>query len=176
VVEHRKARIADRALPRVQVPADLVGAVIFFLSHDSAFRHRPDLGGRRWNGHALTGRGDIVNSVYDELVRGVVDLHCHIDMEFSQELFRKALPEWELLPRAEAAGMCGVVLKSHLRPTTFTEVTLLLRLAREGPQSPRDLARHDQVTSQAIAAIVRELQARKLVSRNARIPPMGAGS
>lgn len=37
VVEHRKARVADRALPRVQVPADLVGAVSFFLSPDSDF-------------------------------------------------------------------------------------------------------------------------------------------
>jgi 3-oxoacyl-[acyl-carrier protein] reductase len=37
VIEHRKARIADRALPRVQVPADLVGAVSFFLSRDSDF-------------------------------------------------------------------------------------------------------------------------------------------
>lgn len=49
----------------------------------------------------------------------------------------------------------------------FTEVTVLLRLAREGPQSPGDLAKHEQVTSQAIAAIVRELQARNLVSRDA---------
>ena len=49
----------------------------------------------------------------------------------------------------------------------FTEVTVLLRLAREGPQSPSDLAKHEQVTSQAIAAIVRELQARNLVSRDA---------
>jgi DNA-binding MarR family transcriptional regulator len=49
----------------------------------------------------------------------------------------------------------------------FTEVTVLLRLAREGPQSPSDLAKHEQVTTQAIAAIVRELQARDLVSRDA---------
>jgi NAD(P)-dependent dehydrogenase (short-subunit alcohol dehydrogenase family) len=37
VLEHRKTRVADRALPRVQVPEDLVGAVSFFLSHDSDF-------------------------------------------------------------------------------------------------------------------------------------------
>jgi DNA-binding MarR family transcriptional regulator len=49
----------------------------------------------------------------------------------------------------------------------FTEVTVLLRLAREGPQSPSDLAKHEQVTSQAIAAIVRALQTRNLVSRDA---------
>jgi DNA-binding MarR family transcriptional regulator len=49
----------------------------------------------------------------------------------------------------------------------FTELTVLLRLAREGPQSPSDLAKHEGVTSQAIAAIVRELQARNLASRDA---------
>jgi Family of unknown function (DUF6282) len=59
-----------------------------------------------------------VNSIYDELVHEAVDLHCHIDVEFSNTLFRKATPEWEWLPRAEAAGMRGVVLKSHLWPTT----------------------------------------------------------
>lgn len=37
VVNHRRARLTDRALPRVQVPEDLVGAVKFFLSHDSDF-------------------------------------------------------------------------------------------------------------------------------------------
>jgi 3-oxoacyl-[acyl-carrier protein] reductase len=36
-IKLRQARIADRALPRVQVPADLVGAVSFFLSRDSDF-------------------------------------------------------------------------------------------------------------------------------------------
>lgn len=36
-MELRKARVADRALPRVQVPADLAGAVSFFLSPDSDF-------------------------------------------------------------------------------------------------------------------------------------------
>ena len=37
MLEHRKSRISDRALPRVQVPADLAGAVSFFLSSDSDF-------------------------------------------------------------------------------------------------------------------------------------------
>ncbi len=37
VVAHRQARVTDRALPRVQVPEDLVGAVTFFLSRDSDF-------------------------------------------------------------------------------------------------------------------------------------------
>lgn len=56
-------------------------------------------------------------TVYDELLVGAIDLHCHVDLEFSQRQFRKALPEWEWLPRAEAAGMRGVVLKSHLWPS-----------------------------------------------------------
>ncbi len=37
VVTHRQARAADRALPRVQVPEDVVGAVSFFLGRDSDF-------------------------------------------------------------------------------------------------------------------------------------------
>lgn len=56
-------------------------------------------------------------TVYDRLVRDAVDLHCHIDVEFSQTLFRKAASEWEWLPVAEDAGMRAVVLKSHLWPT-----------------------------------------------------------
>src|SRR5215210_3926310 len=56
-------------------------------------------------------------TVYDELLQGAVDLHCHVDLEFSATRFRKALPEWEWLPRAEAAGMRAVVLKSHLWPS-----------------------------------------------------------
>ncbi len=56
-------------------------------------------------------------TVYDELLVGAVDLHCHVDLEFSTALFRKALPEWEWLQGAEDAGMRGVVLKSHLWPS-----------------------------------------------------------
>lgn len=56
-------------------------------------------------------------TVYDELLIDAVDLHCHVDLEFSLSRFRKALPEWEWLPRAEAAGMRAVVLKSHLWPS-----------------------------------------------------------
>jgi hypothetical protein len=56
-------------------------------------------------------------TVYDELLDGAVDLHCHVDLEFSATRFRKALPEWQWLPRAEAAGMRAVVLKSHLWPS-----------------------------------------------------------
>lgn len=36
-IEYRQSRITDRALARVQVPADLAGAVSFFLSTDSDF-------------------------------------------------------------------------------------------------------------------------------------------
>lgn len=56
-------------------------------------------------------------TVYDELLIDAVDLHCHVDLEFSTSTFRKALPEWEWLPRAETAGMRAVVLKSHLWPS-----------------------------------------------------------
>ena len=56
-------------------------------------------------------------TVYDELLIGAIDLHCHVDLEFSATQFRKALPEWEWLPRAEAAGVRAVVLKSHLWPS-----------------------------------------------------------
>jgi Family of unknown function (DUF6282) len=59
-------------------------------------------------------------SAYDDLLHGVVDLHVHVDLEFSATAFRKVLPEWEWLPRAEAAGMRAVVLKSHLWPTVTT--------------------------------------------------------
>jgi len=58
-----------------------------------------------------------MDTVYDRLLVDAVDLHCHIDYEFSATLFRKAMPEWEWLPRAEQAGMRAVVLKSHLWPT-----------------------------------------------------------
>ncbi|MFI6349468.1 SDR family NAD(P)-dependent oxidoreductase [Streptomyces sp. NPDC050560] len=36
-IEYRQSRVTDRALPRVQLPADLAGAVSFFLSPDSDF-------------------------------------------------------------------------------------------------------------------------------------------
>jgi len=58
-----------------------------------------------------------METVYDRLLHDVVDLHCHIDLEFSATQFRKAAPEWVWLPRAEQAGMRAVVLKSHLWPT-----------------------------------------------------------
>lgn len=54
--------------------------------------------------------------LYDELIEGAVDLHCHVDLEFSkQQPKREPEPDW--LPKAEAIGMRGVVLKSHWWPT-----------------------------------------------------------
>jgi len=55
-------------------------------------------------------------TLYDELLVGAIDLHCHIDVEFSgNELKREPEPLW--LPKAEAMGLRGVVLKSHWWPT-----------------------------------------------------------
>jgi hypothetical protein len=53
---------------------------------------------------------------YDELIEGAIDIHCHIDFEFSAKE-RKREPEFQWLPKAEAMGMRGVVLKSHWWPT-----------------------------------------------------------
>jgi Family of unknown function (DUF6282) len=55
-------------------------------------------------------------TLYDELMIGTIDLHCHIDLEFSRE-HRKREPEMVWLPKADAIGMRGVVLKSHWWPT-----------------------------------------------------------
>ena len=52
-------------------------------------------------------------SVYDEMIEGAIDVHCHIDFEFSAKE-RKREPEFLWLPKAEASGMRGVVLKSLL--------------------------------------------------------------
>jgi len=50
---------------------------------------------------------------------------------------------------------------------TFTEAAILVRLEREGAVSPGELAGREKVTSQAIAAVVTELQRRGLVRRGA---------
>jgi hypothetical protein len=63
-------------------------------------------------------------TVYDEMLVGASDLHVHVDLEFSAATFRKALPEWEWLPRAEAAGMRAVLLKSHLWPSVTSATAL----------------------------------------------------
>ena len=54
-------------------------------------------------------------SLYDEMIYGGIDVHCHIDFEFSAKE-RKREPEFLWLPKAEAMGMRGVVLKSHWWP------------------------------------------------------------
>ena len=54
--------------------------------------------------------------LYDELIVGAIDLHCHIDLEFSKELPKRE-SEFVWLPKAEEMGMRGVVLKSHWWPT-----------------------------------------------------------
>jgi hypothetical protein len=56
-------------------------------------------------------------TVYDELLQDAIDLHCHVDLEFSKTDLRKREPEWEWLPKAEKMGMRGVLLKSHWFPT-----------------------------------------------------------
>lgn len=55
-------------------------------------------------------------SLYDEMIEGGIDVHCHIDFEFSAKE-RKREPEFLWLPKAESMGMRGVVLKSHWWPT-----------------------------------------------------------
>ena len=66
----------------------------------------------------------MIRTVYDEMLVGASDLHVHVDLEFSTEHFRKALPEWEWLPRAERAGMRAVLLKSHLWPSVTVAALL----------------------------------------------------
>jgi len=50
------------------------------------------------------------------MIAGAIDVHCHVDFELSEK-HRKREPELEWLPKAEAMGMRGVVLKSHWWPT-----------------------------------------------------------
>ncbi len=47
-----------------------------------------------------------------------------MDLELSASDFRKPEPEWTWLPRAERAGMRGVVLKSHWWPTVHAAAYL----------------------------------------------------
>jgi hypothetical protein len=55
-------------------------------------------------------------TLYDDMMEGAIDVHCHIDFEFSANE-RKREPEFLWLPKAETLGMRGVVLKSHWWPT-----------------------------------------------------------
>lgn len=61
---------------------------------------------------------------YDELLVGAIDLHCHVDLEFSAAQPKRE-PETQWLAKAEAMGLRGVVLKSHWWPTT-SAVPLIL--------------------------------------------------
>jgi hypothetical protein len=70
-------------------------------------------------------------STYDDLLHDAIDLHVHIDLEFSLSAIRKREPEWQWLPKAEAMGMRGVVLKSHWWPTA-TAVSYIKELYK-GP-------------------------------------------
>lgn len=60
---------------------------------------------------------------YDELLVGAIDLHCHVDLEFSAAEPKRE-PETQWLAKAEAMGLRGVVLKSHWWPTV-TAVPLI---------------------------------------------------
>src|SRR3954469_11776648 len=73
-------------------------------------------------------------SIYEDFLRDAIDLHCHIDLELSTEVFRKREPEWEWLPKAEALGMRGIVLKSHWWPTAVA--TPYIRALYHGPVEP----------------------------------------
>ncbi len=55
-------------------------------------------------------------TLYDDMMHGAIDIHCHIDFEFSAKE-RKREPEFVWLPKAEAMGMRAAVLKSHWWPT-----------------------------------------------------------
>jgi hypothetical protein len=56
-------------------------------------------------------------SIYEDCLADTIDLHCHIDVEFALDGWRKREPEWAWLPKAEALGMRGVLLKSHWWPS-----------------------------------------------------------
>jgi DNA-binding MarR family transcriptional regulator len=49
---------------------------------------------------------------------------------------------------------------------SFTELAVLLRLDRDGPVTPSQLAGRERVTSQAVAIVVRALEQRSLVTRS----------
>ena len=53
----------------------------------------------------------------DDLIVGAFDLHCHVYPEISLEQETR-LDDVEQLAAAERAGVAGVVLKSHIWPTT----------------------------------------------------------
>jgi DNA-binding MarR family transcriptional regulator len=50
---------------------------------------------------------------------------------------------------------------------SFNELAILVQLAREGPASPTDIAAREHVTSQAIVAVIRDLETGGLIRRTA---------
>lgn len=48
----------------------------------------------------------------------------------------------------------------------FTEASVLMRLEREGPSSPGELARLENVTPQAVGSVLSALEAEGLIARN----------
>jgi DNA-binding MarR family transcriptional regulator len=49
---------------------------------------------------------------------------------------------------------------------TFNEIAVLVHLARDGPATPTEIARREQITSQAIAPAIHELRSRGLLDRS----------
>ena len=72
-------------------------------------------------------------TLYDDMMEGAIDVHCHIDFEFSAKE-RKREPEFLWLPKAEAMGMRGVVLKSHWWPTINVVPYILAAVQRRAPR------------------------------------------
>ena len=58
---------------------------------------------------------------------------------------------------------------------TFNEIAVLVHLARDGPATPTEIARREQITSQAIAPAIHELRGRGLLDRS-RNPADGRSS
>ena len=89
-------------------------------------------------------------TIYDEFMQDAIDVHCHIDFEFSAKE-RKREPEFQWLPKAETMGMRGVVLKSHWWPTVNvvpyilssvqTKVPLVERRSQYHRRRPKPLRR-----------------------------------
>lgn len=50
---------------------------------------------------------------YHPLLKGAIELHCHS----SPSIFPRKQTDWELVAEVDAAGMAGVLLKSHEAPT-----------------------------------------------------------
>src|SRR5207237_9635578 len=78
-------------------------------------------------------------TIYDEFMQDAIDVHCHIDFEFSAKE-RKREPEFQWLPKAEIMGMRGVVLKSHWWPTVKSCLTFYRRCRPKSPSGRASLS------------------------------------